>query len=516
MSPRFSIVTPVFNPPLWAFEECVKSVLQQDFSDWEWCLADDCSTDPRVRKRLIKLAKSDPRIKIVFRESNGGIVEASNSALSLASGEFVALLDHDDSLTTDALSSMLTAIESGENIDYLYSDEDKVDENGRHFDQFNKPDFAPERLRGQNYCCHFSVIRRTLMTDLNGFRAGFEGSQDYDLILRVSERARSVVHIPKVLYHWRTVVGSTATDVKAKPYVFESARKAVADHCDRLGIKADVGILPIGYVRVARHLTSTPLVSIIIPTRGDRKRVWSINTCLPANSIRSILERSTYENFEIVVVHDRVQELDPDLSSVIVDDKVKIVWYDKPFDFSDKCNMGALHAIGEILVFLNDDTEVLSADWIESMIALLQDQAVGMVGPMTVLEDGRIQSAGHGNNPNPHNLGAGEPVDAVGPFGERTITREVSGVTGACMAMRKSDYLTLGGMSLTLPHSFNDVDLAYKVLEAGLRILWTPLAKLWHFESLSRNPAVREEEFHAIHRRWGHLFGRDRFTRTEG
>lgn len=497
---------------MWALEECITSVLAQTETNWEWCLADDFSPNPAVRRRLEKLAKSEPRVRLSFRDENGGIVAASNSALDLATGDFVALLDHDDSLMPDALEIMSSEIDRHPEVDYLYSDEDKVDEEGRYFDQFRKPAFAPERLRGQNYCCHLSVIRRSLLESVGRFREGFDGSQDYDLILRVTEKARRIVHVAKVLYHWRTVTGSTATDVKAKPYVFESARKAVEEHCERTGIDAEVSLLPIGYVKVARRLTKRPLVSIIIPTRGDRKNVWGVNTCLPANAVEGVLNRSTYDNIEVILVHDRVHTLDPDISVHLDDSRVKLMWYDKPFDFSDKCNIGAVESSGDIILLLNDDTEVLSPDWIETLIGYLEDEQVAMVGPMTVLEDGRIQSAGHCNNPTPHNLGAGEPANSVGSFGDRTIAREISGVTGACMAMRRDDYLELGGMSLAFPHSFNDVDLAYKVLGTGRRIIWTPYAKLWHFESLSRDPSVREDEFHMIHRRWGNFFGQDRYT----
>lgn len=512
MAPLFSIVTPVYNPPMWALNACINSVFSQTFSDWEWCLADDCSPNPAIRRRLQELAASDPRVKVVLREKNGGIVSASNSSLDLASGEFVALLDHDDSLTPDALETMAAKIAVTPGVDYLYSDEDKVDENGHHFDYFRKPDFAPERLRGQNYCCHLSVARRALVEQVGRFREGFDGSQDYDLILRLTEQARNIIHVPRVLYHWRTVTGSTATDVKAKPYVFESARKAVHEHCERIGVDADVSLHPVGYVKVLRKLKSEPLVSIIIPTRGDRKRIWGMDICLPANAINGIINRSSYRNVEIVLVHDMVRVLDPDIEALLSDPRVRIVWYDKPFDFSDKCNLGAIKSSGDILLMLNDDTEVRSRDWIETIISYLQDDDVAMVGPMTVLEDGRIQSAGHCNNPTPHNLGAGDLIDSVGPYGDRVIAREVSGVTGACLAMRRSDYFELGGMSLAFPHSFNDVDLAYKVLNAGKRIIWTPYAQLWHFESLSRDPRVREDEFSMVHRRWGRFFGRDNFT----
>jgi O-antigen biosynthesis protein len=510
--PAFSIVTPVFNPPIWALEACIASVLQQTFTDWEWCIADDASTDPKVHEVLRKLEQKDKRVKVSFRSLNGGIVAASNTALQSAIGEFVALLDHDDSLTNDALEVINSEIQSNENIDYLYSDEDKIDEHGNLFDLFEKPDFSPERLRGQNYCSHLSVFRNELIKEIGGFREGFEGSQDYDLILRATEKARKIVHIAKVLYHWRVIPGSTAMQTDAKPYAFTSAKKAVEEHCSRVGIDADIEINEFGYLQIRRHLKVTPKVSIIMPTRGDRKRVWGVNTCLAANAITSVLQKSTYPDIEIVLVHDTVAKLDTDLEKVLADERVKTVWYSKPFDFSEKCNIGVSAASGELIILLNDDTEVISPDWIEILVGLLSDPNVAVVGPMTVLGDGRIQSAGHGNNPSPHNLGTGEPLSSTGQFGERLITREITGVTGACFAVTKKRYFELGGMSEVFPHSFNDVDFTYKALMLGYRVLWTPLAQIWHFETLSREPNIREEEFDNLHDRWGRYFGNDRFT----
>ena len=514
MTPRYSIVTPVYDPPLWALEECIRSVLAQTSADWEWCIADDCSPNAKVRERLRKLAASDPRVKVEYRGQNGGIVKASNTALSLATGEFVALLDHDDSLSPDALKVMSEHIGTDPVVDYLYSDEDKIDQSGRRFDRFDKPDFAPERLRGQNYLCHFSVIRRTLVDEIGGFRDGFDGSQDYDLFLRVVEKARRVVHVPQVLYHWRTVEGSTAVNVNSKPYVFESARKAVEEHCIRTGLKANVSILPSGFIKCDRRPRTEPLVSIIIPTRGDRKRIWGLDTCLPANAIQSVLEKSTYPNIEIVLVHDRVASLDPDIEALTVDERLSIVWYDKPFDFSDKCNVGFMASHGDVIILLNDDIEIETPEWIEVLIAHLEDGDVAMVGPMTRLEDGRIQSAGHGHIGGPHNLASGQDSDSFGPFGEILIAREVSGVTGACAAIPRSVYLELGGMSLAFPHSYNDVDFALKALRAGYRNIWTPFARLWHFESLSRDPSVRSDEYEELYRRWGANADIDRYTPT--
>lgn len=513
MAPYFSIVTPVYDPPLWALEECITSVLSQDFTDWQWCIADDHSTNHKVRRRLRKLAKSDSRVHLVERSENGGIVEASNSALAVSTGEFVVLLDHDDSLTPEALSIVASHIDSDPSADFLYTDEDKINQRGETFDTFLKPDFAPERLRGQNYLCHLSVIRRSLVEEIGGFRPGFDGSQDYDLFLRATERARSIIHVPKVLYHWRTVDGSTSVNVGSKPYVFESARRAVAEHCERMGITAEVTVQPSGYIKCARRPNCQPLVSIIIPTRGDRKMIWGIETCLAANAVRSVLEKSTYADLEVILVHDRVPMLDKEMFPLLEDGRVSVTWYDKPFDFSDKCNVGFRASRGEVIILLNDDVEIDSPDWIETLISYLDDD-VAMVGPMTRLEDGRIQSAGHGHTGGPHNLGSGFDAESPGLFGEMLIAREVSGVTGACAAIPRSVYEELGGMSLAFPHSYNDVDFALKASVSGYRIIWTPYARIWHFESLTRDPSVRREEYEKLYARWGDLADLDRFTRS--
>lgn len=516
MPPRISVITPVYNPPLWALEECISSVLAQTETNWQWCIADDLSPDPAVRRRLEKLAASDPRVVLTLRTGNGGIVEASNTALGTATGDVVALLDHDDSLAPGALARVLDVFSESDDVDYVYSDEDKVDPTGRFFDEFRKPAFSPERLRGQNYCCHLSAFRRSVLERVGGFRHGFDGSQDWDLILRVTENARRVVHVPEVLYHWRVVEGSTSGELNAKPYVFEAARKAVSDHCGRVGISADISTLPSGFVRCARRPAGNPLVSIVIPTRGDRKRVWGVDTCLVANAVSSVLRKSTWGNLEIIIVHDRVHALDKDLMPLVDGEQVRVVWYDKPFDFSDKCNVGALASGGDVILLLNDDIEVDTPEWIELLVAPLEDGDVAMTGPLTRFEDGRIQSAGHGHIGGPHNLASREDHGAVGPFGEWVISREVSGVTGACAAIPRSVYMELGGMSLAFPHSYNDVDFALKALGAGYRIVWTPHARLWHFESLSRDPSVRREEVETLYARWGDAVESDSYTRTGG
>lgn len=512
--PKFSIVTPVYNPPAEALNACIASMKSQSFTDWEWCLVDDKSTEPYVHKILSRAEAGDHRIRVMYRQDNGGIVAASQNGLDMATGEFIGLLDHDDALHAKALAKVAAYLATDSMIDYLYTDEDKIDEDGFHYDFFRKPGWDKERLRGQNYCCHFSVFRSTLLDKVGGFRSGFDGSQDYDLILRATEQARSIAHIPEVLYHWRCVPGSAAAEVNAKPYAYESGRRALEEHLQRCDIDAIVEMkLPGHYQYRRNNLTSNPLVSIIIPTRGDRKRVWGITTCLVVNALESILKTSTYANFEIIVVND----VHSDGTSVHAfdvpgDPRITVISYDKPFNFSDKCNVGFLSSRGDVVIMLNDDTQVITPDWIEQLLGHLEDPEVAMVGPMLLLEDGRIQSAGHRNKPTPSHIGNGESGNAYGMWGMYTIARSLAGLTGACVAIRRSVYDQLGGFSLDYPINFNDVDFCFKVLEAGYRIVWTPMARLYHFESMTRVQNVSQEEITSLERRWKRYFGSDVYT----
>jgi len=489
-------------------------MLTQTYTDWEWCLVDDASPNPQIRKIMERLARKDKRVRIMFRSKNGGIVSASQDALDVATGDFIAFLDHDDVLNHKALEHTSHKISSDDTIDYVYSDENKLDEQGRPYDLFRKPAFDPIRLLGQNYCSHFSVIRSTLIDDVGGFRTGYEGSQDYDLILRITERARTIAHIPEVLYHWRAIPGSAANQLDAKPYALVSAERAVNDHLRRVNIDANVSVSDAGFIQVKPTISSPPpRVSIVIPTRGDPQRVWGMHTCLIENAVTSILSKSTYPNFEIIVVLDVKENKPLHPVSLPNDPRIGIVHYDSPFNFSDKCNVGVQHSTGEIVILLNDDTEVIDTDWIETLVSMLQFPGVAMVGPMLLLEDSRIQSAGHTNIPSPHNIGSGLSSNQTGKFGMFGVTRRVSGVTAACAAIHRSIYEELGGFSIDFPACFNDLDFGNKVLEAGYHIVWTPLARLFHFESLTRDPAVKPHEMAMLEKRWKRYFGREDYSR---
>lgn len=513
--PRFSIVTPVFNPPSEAFEECIQSVFSQTFDDWEWCLVDDCSTKPWVRQRLLQLQAHDTRVRVYFRQTNGGIVAASNDALSLAEGDFVALLDNDDALHPSALAKVSEVILANRSVDYVYTDEDKIDESGRHYDIFLKPDWSPQRFLAQNYCSHLSVIRRSLVNAVGRFRSGFDGSQDYDLFLRIIERARLIVHIPEVLYHWRAVEGSTARANDEKPYAFIAAMRAVCEALTRRSIVATVSKAgPYPFQNVMRQLTAYPKISIIIPTCGIYKRIFGIDTCLVVNCVESIFTKSTYPNIEIIVVID---DHSPEAAwmglRAVADTRLRLLPYDKPFNFSSKCNVGVIASDGEYVLLLNDDTEVIDEQWLETLVSYLEEPDVAMVGPMLLLEDGRIQSAGHSNTPIPHNFRTGQSIHGPGEFGVLAVARECSGITGACALIRRSTYDEVGGLSPIFPKAFNDVDFAFKLLEAGYRIIWTPHTRLFHFETASRPKGVESSEVELLHERWQRKFNNDEYCR---
>ena len=368
---RISVLTPVFNPPLWALEKCVDSVLRQTTHDWELILIDDRSTDQEVVEYLHSLSSVDSRIHTLFRETNGGIAAASQVGLKLATSDYIALLDHDDELHPEALERVLQHLYNSPDCDYLYTDEDKIDPDGKHFDVFLKPDWSPERLRGQNYCCHLSVFRTALAQDVGGFRAGFDGSQDYDLILRVTERAREIAHIPEVLYHWRAIPGSTATSLDEKPQAFLAAQKAVSEHLHRVGIDASVEDGGFGYHRIIRHLKSEPRVSIIIPTCGTEKVIFGNRTILVTNLIDSLHSKTIYSNIEVVVVADThtPSSVMNDLRQMVNAD-FHLVEYSKPFNFSDKCNAGFVRSSGDLILLLNDDIEVVDPDWLSTLVSL--------------------------------------------------------------------------------------------------------------------------------------------------
>ncbi len=505
-APVFSILTPVYDPPVRTLQAAIDSVRAQHLGSWELVLVDDCSPNEDVRRVLREAATADRRIVVHERAVNGGIVAASNDALERAAGEFVALLDHDDVLTADALEVVADHINSHPDVDYLYSDEDKIDQSERIFDTFEKPEWSPERLRGQMYTSHLSVLRTQLAREVGGFAVGSDGSQDHDLVLRVTERARRVVHIPRTLYHWRVVEGSTAHAIDAKPYAWVAGRDAVQNHLDRVGIAGTVDFGPVpGTYSIHRSLSPSAKVSIVIPTRGSRGFVWGESRNLVVECVRSIIDRGTHANVEIVVVYDLTTppEALEDLRA-IAEGRLVLVPFEEPFNFSAKCNVGYLASTGSAVLFMNDDMQVISPRFVEDLVAPLAEDDVGATGARLLFPDTRLQHGGHVYaDGNLTHAGLGVCADDPGPFSSYVVNRECSGLTGACIAVTRETFEHVGGFCEALPGNFNDVDFSMKVRTLRGRLLWIANASLYHFESLTRDSTVKEWEYDVIMHRWG-------------
>lgn len=503
--PKISIITPLYNPPTDEFRRCIESVLGQTRSDWQWCITDDGS-DVLPTGQIGSL-REDPRISFNKLDMNRGIAEATNDAIFRATGDFVAFLDQDDELNLDAIATLVEAIKSNPESDVLYSDEDKIDLRGQHFDSFRKPEWSPERLRHQNYLNHLTVMRRSLVQDVGYLNPEFDGSQDYDLVLRATEKARAVTHIPKILYHWRAIPSSVALDPNSKPRAHEAAVKAVAAHLQRLNIEADVSLNRENlWVSVCRKLTTSPTVSILIPSRGSSSRIHGSNVVLVENCVESILSSTSYENYEIIVILD--SESPPSTREYLETRKpetIKVLPYEGEFNFSTKVNLGAITASGQILVPLNDDTQVVSDNWLDELLVYLQEDDVGLTAPLLLLENGLVQSAGHFFRHGAHHYAAGQSRAWPGQHGLMTFPAERSGATFACVAIKRSVYEEVGGLSEIFPRSFNDVDFCNKVRKAGYRIVWSPESVLYHFESLTRDPKVHPSEVERLYSRWGHV-----------
>lgn len=505
--PRFSVVTPVYDPPAPVLRAMLRSVSEQTFGDWQHCLVDDRSTSPHVRDILDDAAASDPRVRVAYRSDNGGIVAASNDALAMATGEFVALLDHDDELAPHALAAMDEAITARPDVDYLYSDEDKIDEAGRRHSAFFKPAWSPERFRTQMYTCHLSVLRRALVEEVGGFRAEFDGSQDWDLILRVTERARQVVHLPDLLYHWRTLDTSAAGGEAAKPWAFAAGTRAVQAHCDRTGVEAVVhhDLDHAGIYHLSPRLRETPLVSIVVPTGAAERDVRGENTLLVARCLESIVRSSSYGAFEIVcVVDDAVDEQTRAMLRAIAGDRLTFVHCSGPFNFSERINRGVLRSSGEHILLLNDDVEVVTADWLERMVMYSRVPAVGAVGAKLLFGDGGIQHVGViFDEEGPGHAFRRFAGDHGGYFNMLLAANNYQAVTGACLMTRRAVFDEVGGLSTSLPLNFNDIDYCLKLRHRGLRSVVDPDTVLLHHESSSRRAEVFEWEVQKLRERHG-------------
>ena len=481
--PLISIVIPLYCTPLPYLKELLESVRRQSYENWQLCLADG-SPDDKAKEFIEKHYGREKRIVYRKLEENGGISVNTNEAVALATGEYLMLCDHDDTLESDALYEIVKAI-NDTGADVLYTDEDKVSMDGQHyFDPNFKPDFNLFRLRENNYICHIFVVKKSLTDETGLLRSEFDGAQDFDFILRCCEKAQKITHIPKVLYHWRCHMDSTAADPSSKAYAYEAGRKAVREHYQRLGIDAKVEMTERpGWYRSHVKVQGNPLISVIIPNKDHTD---DLELCL-----FSMTRKSTYRNYEILIVENNSEKEETFEYYKKLPDrypKARVLTWEKEFNYSAINNFAAKEAKGEYLLFLNNDVEILTPDWMEEMLQNCQQEDVAAVGAKLYYPDDTIQHAGVV-------LGLGGIAGHImcrasredpGYFGRMISVQEISAVTAACMMVKKSDFDAVGGLDETFQVAFNDIDLCMKFRAAGKKIIFTPYAELYHYESKSR------------------------------
>ena len=505
LHPKFSVIMPVYNTDAKWLERAIESVRSQVYTNWELCIADDASTATHVRPLLTQYTKLDSRIKVTFRSQNANISAASNSALELATGEYIALLDHDDELAIDALFENAKLINAYPNADFIYSDEDKIDTSGNRLDPFFKPDWSPDYFHGCMYTCHLGVYRTTLIRKIGGFRSEYDGAQDYDLVLRVVEETKNIYHIPKVLYHWRIIPTSVTSGEQAKPWAFIAAQKALEAMLERSPYPGHVETGPrAGFFRVRRHIIGKPLISIIIPSAGQTIETANGSLCLLENCLRSI-QQSTYSNFEVIVVDG--YDIPKSTLEAIAAPNLHLVRCSEPFNFSMRINRGTAAARGKFLLLLNDDTEVITPDWLESMLELAQQQEIGAVGAKLLYPDDKIQHAGvMVLDGNPGHAFHRCESDHPGYFCSNIINRNYLAVTGACLMIRAELFHQVERFDEEFPLNYNDVDFCLKVHQAGYRNVVTSYVQLIHYESASRQKGLRPGEWEKLNNKWKNYF----------
>jgi GT2 family glycosyltransferase len=498
--PLISVVMPVYNVDEKWLRSAIESVRRQLYQNWELCIADDCSSRPHVRMVLKEYAEKDPRIKAVFRQQNGHIAAASNSALELAAGEFVAFLDNDDELSEHALYMVAEELNAQPEADLIYSDEDKINEQGKRFSPHFKTDWNPDLFYSLNFISHLGVYRTSILRKLGGFRSGYEGSQDYDLALRVVEQIPEdhILHIPHILYHWRAIPGSVASNPDEKKFAHEAARKAIRSHFERTGNAATITAGHNNYHRATYPLpTPQPLVSLII---GTRDRVELLRQV-----IEGILEQTDYQRIELLIIDNQSRE--PATLSYLDEiqkhAQVRVIPYDAPFNFSAINNLAVGQSQGEIIGLLNNDIKIISSGWLIEMVSHALRPEIGAVGAKLYYADDTIQHAGVilGVGGVAGHLYKHLPKEANGYYSRPHVIQNFSAVTGACLLMRRQIFDEVGGFDeVNLPVAFNDIDFCLRIRKRGYRILWTPYAELYHLESASRGSDKTPEKLFRFQR----------------
>ena len=514
---RFSVLMPVYKAPLALLEKAIESVRAQTYKSWQLCIVDDASDDEPLSQLLQSYIQRDPRIVVFTRGANGHISAATNDALVMASGEFVVLLDNDDELSADALAAVAAALTVRPDAEIVYSDEDKLSEAGKRHHPYFKPDFNPVLFLAQNMISHLGIYRTSTLREIGGFRVGVEGAQDWDLAWRVVEAkgADKVVHVPRVLYHWRELPGSTSRDVGEKAYAVAAQVRVISDHLTRIGRRAKVEPSPRtqGMVRVRFELPEPrPLVSIVIPTR-DRKDL--LQMCM-----QSLKQQTEYLPYEVIVVDNGSVEQDAlaYLELLKQQSGVRVMREDIPFNYSTLNNLGVAQAKGEYILMLNNDIEFTHSDWLDEMMSWAALPEVGCVGAKLWYPNGTLQHGGVilgiGGMAGHSHRGISK-IDN-GYVGRAAVHQNLSAVTGACMLVKRSIYEEVGGLDERFAVAYNDIDFCLRVREAGYQNVWTPYAEMVHHESATRgmdsNPEKRrrlEAEVALMKERWGTILQAD-------
>lgn len=499
--PLVSILVPTFKTPEAFLKQMVESVLNQSYDNWELCIADatplEEGQEPTEVKAILDTF-ADARVKYQHLQENAGIAENTNRAFEMATGDYVGLLDHDDLLEPDALYEVVSAVLSG--ADVVYTDEDKVLEDlSEYYAPHFKPDFSIDLLRSNNYITHFTVVKKSLIDEVGAFNPDFNGAQDYDFILRCTEKAQRIVHVPKVLYHWRMHDGSTAANQESKTYAFDAGARAVQAHLDRTGVSGKVETTEnLGFYRVKYELKGNPLVSIIIPNKDN---IDSLDLCLKS------IAKSTYKNYEVIVVENNSTEEETFAYYKNLSEDIQVVTWesDGVFNYSAINNYGASFAKGEYLVLLNNDIEILTSDWLEEMISTCQREEVGIVGARLFYPDDTIQHAGIVVGIGGHargiasNMFVGLRKLKDGYLHKTAIQLNYSAVTAACLMVKKKAFEEVGGLTEKLAVAFNDVDFCLKVRAKNYLVCYNPYVVAYHYESKSRGSEDSPEKQKRFH-----------------
>lgn len=483
-APLISVAVPAYRTPKVFLCQMIDSLKAQTYGNWELCIANGSPDDREMGQVLAKYASEDSRIRVMDLKENLGIAENTNQAIAMARGEFIGLMDHDDLLAPNALYEVVAAINREPLADAVYTDEDKVTTDlDEHFQPHLKPDFNLDLLRSNNYICHFFVVRRSIVEKIGGFRREFDGAQDYDFIFRCVEASKKVLHVPEILYHWRTHKASTADNPASKMYAFDAGKRAIEAHLQRTGTKGTVSHTPdLGFYRVQYPVQGKPLVSIIIPNKDEKE---TLKACL--NSIR---KSTDYKNYEIIIVENNSTEDETfayykELSK---EPDIRLLRWKKEFNYSAINNFGAKHAKGEYLLFLNNDVTIITPEWMSEMLGMCGRPEVGAVGVKLIYPDNTIQHAGCvvGIGGIAGHMFVDMPAERTGYLHKASILQDMSAVTAACMMVKKSVFEQVEGFTEKLAVAFNDVDLCLKINRAGYLVVYDPYAKLYHMESKTR------------------------------